>query len=252
MLSKALPLFILPEGIVILLLSLSLRTKYHKNIYLAILILWSLSTGISHSIIWNFVEYPWYRLEEMTLNNADAIVVLSGNRNFSENGSGIVEWSDPDRFFAGIELMRKRKAPKLIFTGGYNPLSSSPQTEGELNRKDAIKMGLPPESILKTIPVSNTKQEAIAIKKLINSLQKSKGNKIILVTSAYHMNRAKTIFERNELKVIPFPVDFKSREKNIINIIKNPLNWLPDANYLASNSIALREIIGRIYYQIPD
>lgn len=28
------------------------------------------------------------------------------------------EWSDPDRFFGGIELMKAGMARKIIFTGG--------------------------------------------------------------------------------------------------------------------------------------
>ena len=50
---------------------------------------------------------------------------------------------------------------------------------------------------------------------------------IILITSAYHMKRAKTIFQRRGFIVTPYPVDFQS--KQIINksVLLNPINLLP-------------------------
>ena len=60
----------------------------------------------------------------------------------------------------------------------------------------AIKFGVPEESILLTDNVQNTDQEAKSVKKLLNS----NDVKVILVTSAFHMPRAKKIFETFYLK----------------------------------------------------
>ena len=92
--------------------------------------------------------------------------------------------------------------------------------------------------------VFNTFQEAKAIKKLLNF----KSNKIILVTSAYHMKRAKKVFEREGIFVQPYPVDFKSI-RSYKSLFKNPLNFTPDARSLSQSSVAIREIIGRIIYR---
>ena len=70
---------------------------------------------------------------------------------------------------------------------------------------------------------------------------------IILVTSAFHMKRAKKVFEREGIKVQGYPVDFNG--KQIKNIYSNPLNWFPNVNSLRSSSIGIREIIGRIIYR---
>ena len=72
--------------------------------------------------------------------------------------------------------------------------------------KEAISFGIPNHHILTTKTVFDTFQEAKAIKKLLNF----KSNKIIFVTSAYHMKRAKKVFEREGIFVQPYPVDFKS------------------------------------------
>ena len=124
----------------------------------------------------------------------------------------IIEWSDPDRFLAGINLYKADKANRLIFTGGINPFDSSLPPEGNIYIMEAISMGIPKKDLFTTYPVTNTIQEAKAIKKLLNSEILSSQKKIILVTSAFHMNRAKKVFEREGISVLPYPVDFKSNK----------------------------------------
>ena len=57
-----------------------------------------------------------------------------------------------------------------------------------------------------TPPVVNTAEEAAAIRQLLPT-----GARVLLVTSAFHMRRAQRLFERQGLKVLPFPVDFQAR-----------------------------------------
>ena len=87
-----------------------------------------------------------------------------------------------------------------------------------------------------------------AIKKLLDKEIISNQKKIILVTSANHMNRAKKVFERKGLDVLAYPVDFKS-SKGLNSLIKNPLLWMPNSVYLRKSSYALREFLGRIIYK---
>ncbi len=109
-------------------------------------------------------------------------------------------------------------------------------------------MGIPRENVFTTYPVSNTLQEAKAIKKFLNNKIPSSQKKIILVTSAFHMKRAKTVFEREGISVLPYPVDFRSKRSFSSNL-KNTLNWMPASHHLNSSSIAIREIIGRTIYR---
>ena len=108
-------------------------------------------------------------------------------------------------------------------------------------------MGLPKEDLLTTFPVSNTLQEAKAIKKLLNNEIPSIHKRIILVTSAFHMKRAKRVFESEGISVQPYPVDFKSN-KSFFNSLRNPIKWMPSASYLNKSSNAIREMIGRFIY----
>jgi uncharacterized SAM-binding protein YcdF (DUF218 family) len=128
----------------------------------------------------------------------------------------------------------------LILTNGKLPWSVG-IPEGEYLKDFSIKYGIPEDKILLTDNVQNTDQEAKAVAKLLNT---NKVN-IILVTSAFHMPRAKKVFEAANIKVIPFAVDFKTPIKKITII-----DFIPSANSLKDTSHFFREMIGRLYYNL--
>ncbi len=191
------------------------------------------------------MEYPWQRIDESNAPVADAIVVLSsGGRHKVPGESNIHEWRDPDRFFAGISLFRKGKAPKLFFTGGTTPYEIQSKDEGTLYKRKAISLGIPSHAITTTSKVINTAQEAIEIRRLLN--QQKSPSQILLVTSAFHMKRAKKLFERQGLLVHPFPVDFITSKSSPW---QSPYQWIPNSQSLYKSSRALREILGRTIYR---
>ncbi len=160
----------------------------------------------------------------------------------------IVEWNDPNRFLAGIDLYKANKSKKLIFTGGINPFIPGVPPEGDIYIREALSMGIPKKDLFTTYPVSNTLEEAKAIKNLLNEEIPTIQKKVILVTSAFHMNRAKRVFERQGITVLPYPVDFRSN-KRFSTSLRNPLMWLPKTAALDESTRAIREIIGRIIYR---
>ena len=249
LLSKLLPLIVSPLGIILIFLSLFFIKKKQKYIYSAIIFLLTFSNYFISNTLWILLEYPFKRIDYSLIDSADGIVVLSGGRNLPPGDSKIIEWNDPDRFLSGIELFRAKKSNKLIFTGGVSPFSSNLAPEGDIYIDEAISMGIPKKNLFTTQKVFNTIQEAKEINQLLNKDETITPKKIILVTSAFHMKRAKKIFEREGLLVQPYPVDFR-RSKSFLNSLYNPLSWIPTSNYLNESSKAIREIIGRIIYRI--
>ncbi len=145
-----------------------------------------------------------------------------------------------DRIFAGINLFKEKKAPKLILTRGKLPWSVG-IPEGEYLKKIAIANGISESNIHLTKNVENTDQEAKAIKKLLSDDK----SKILLVTSAYHMPRAQKVFKAAGLNVVPFPVDFQKELSKITF-----MSFMPSANALSRTSFFVREMIGRVYYNL--
>ena len=223
--------------------------KKTKFVYSAFIILFFFSNGILANSLWRLLEYPWKRLDYSLVDSSDGIVVLSGGGiSLPPVNTRIIEWNDPDRFLAGIDLYKANKSNRLIFTGGVNPLVAGSTPEGDIYIREAISMGIPKKNLFTTYPVSNTLQEAKAIKKLLNNEIPASQKKIILVTSAFHMNRAKTVFEKEGIIVLPYPVDFKGNN-SFSSSFRNPLMWVPNSSSLSSSTTAIREIIGRIIYR---
>ena len=221
---------------------MKLIKNYKKLIYVAVSVLYIISTPIFSNNFFKLVEGNEYRKPISTIDSANAIVVLSGMLEINEAGdSTYVEWGDPDRFFGGIALFKAGKAQKLVFTGGKMPWDKSKKTEGEVLKEYAISNGIPTENILITKDVKNTADEAVAVKELI-----SPSKKIILVTSAYHMYRAKMLFQKEGFLVIPYKIDYKVNRNNATVI----MDFLPNADGLNLTEMGIREIIGRIFYII--
>ena len=91
--------------------------------------------------------------------------------------------------------------------------------------------------------MENTEDEAVAVKELI-----SPNKRIILVTSAYHMNRAKRLLEKQGFIVITYKVDYKDSRNNTTTL----MDLLPSARNFELTEIGIREIIGRIFYLVKD
>jgi len=228
--------------LVIIVILIGLIKNKKKLIYIAIGVLYIISTPIFSNNFFKLVEGSEYRKPISAIDSADAIVVLSGMLEINEVGdSTYIEWGDPDRFFGGIALFKAGKAQSLVITGGKMPWDKATKTEGEMLKEYAVSNGIPSEKIFVTKDVENTADEAVAVKELI-----SPSKRIILVTSAYHMYRAQRLFEKQGFEVNPFKVDYKSSSKKFIDI----LDLLPSADNLKKSEIATREIVGRIYYQI--
>jgi uncharacterized SAM-binding protein YcdF (DUF218 family) len=241
-LHKFLPLIVSPLFFVfiIILIGTFLKSKKISLFGLLVLIFCSLPI-ISNKLIF-YLEKDFSLKDISSVSKADAIVVLSGMIRVIKNKENLdYEFGDSiDRILSGIDLFKQDKAPLLILTNGKLPWSVG-IPEGEYLKEFSIKFGVPEEKILLTDNVQNTEQEAKSIKKLLNS----DDIKIILVTSAFHMPRAKKVFEATNIRVVPFPVDFRNSVKKITF-----LDFIPSAVSLNKTSKFVREMIGRLYYNL--
>jgi uncharacterized SAM-binding protein YcdF (DUF218 family) len=243
-LSKLLPLLVLPLGVALLLLAWGIGRRRWTPVRGAFALLWVLGTPLTAQGLWRWMERPWQPLRPQTMPTAAAIVVLGGGRHPAPGPLRRTEWVDADRFFGGLDLYRAGRAPLLLFTGGAIALQSGLPTEGDVHREQAEALGLPPQALAVTPYVRNTAEEARAV-----AAQLPKGSRVLLVTSAFHMARARALFERQGLAVVPYPVDFQSRSAWAGPVWRDFRYWFPSADGLDSSSRALREALGRLLYR---
>lgn len=121
---------------------------------------------------------------------ADAVIVLAGGG----VSRGVLSSVSFRRSVHGIVLHREGWAPLLILSGG--------DAEGRLRAALARRLKVPADAILTVAPGHTTREEAARIDRLL----RPRGvRKILLVTDAPHMARAKALFERVGFEVLPAP-----------------------------------------------
>ena len=241
-LHKILPLIFSPLIMIIVLIFVGLITSSKKISLIGVIILIVCSLPIVSDKLVAYLESDYQLSKPSNIASADAIVVLSGMIKTINSKEGLdYEFGEAsDRIFAGINLFKEKKAPKLILTRGKLPWSVG-IPEGEYLKEIAITNGISENNILLTENVENTDQEAKAIKKLLSEDKP----RVILVTSAFHMPRAQIVFEAAGINVVPFPVDF---QKGLSKITF--MSFMPSANALSETSFFVREMIGRTYYNL--
>jgi len=118
-----------------------------------------------------------------------------------------------------INLYKKGFAPKILFTGGFNPKIG--KKEGDLGKKMALEAKVPPKEILTENNSTNTYENAKEGLKIIKR-HKIACKKIILVSQTYHARRVKMTFAKffPESELIIYPV---TDERKI-----TPKNWWKD------------------------
>ncbi len=163
---------------------------------------------------------------------ADLIVVLGGGMGEHRDCGAPEMSSGADRVWQGARLFKAAKAPKLVLTGGGTVKGATALL---------VDFGVPEEAITTFPTARNTAEEA--------QLIAATGiKKIILVTSAWHMNRSKLLFERAGLEVLPAPTDFEFHY-----IQEEPFrmgDFFPSADALQRNSYALKEWVAIVGYRL--
>ena len=168
-----------------------------------------------------------------TFPKADAIVLLGGSMGIETNLSSYAEmWPSADRVWQTARLYKAGKAPIVIATGNGAVDTTLPLL------KD---FGLPSE-IFSFHDARNTEEEAKLVEKMGYK-------KILLVTSAWHMKRARMMFEKyaKSVEVVCAPADFENSFKAAAPFSFREL--LPDTYSFYLNSVAFHEWIGIIGYK---
>jgi uncharacterized SAM-binding protein YcdF (DUF218 family) len=159
---------------------------------------------------------------------ADAIVVLGAGAALD----GALSDQSLQRLMGGLALYHRGLAPHLVVMGpGYEGSPVEAETRAALARD----LGVPASAIIVEGHGLTTRHEAALAAARLHELG---GHTVLLVTGAHHMPRARLLFERAGLEVVPAPV---------VDI--SPSVQRPDAR-LALARLILQEAIGRLYYRV--
>jgi len=139
------------------------------------------------------------------------------------------------RLVEGIRISRLLPDSKLVISGGKNrwdPVANT-QVVGDV----ALRIGIAPEMIVIEKRPKDTFEEAEILKGLLAK------KPFVLVTSAAHMKRAMTIFEKLGMQPLPAPTDFILKNRPGAKID----SWLPSCGNLGISKRVIYEWMGEIW-----
>ena len=247
--SKVIPVFFYPLGLSLLLLALAilLRSKRARILLIsaALLLLLTFSSQVvSHALMRSLEsQTPSPGIEAVPVEQA--IVVLGGYLHSPNALHRDADLKDAgDRLFEGLRLYRAGKAPLIVLTGGnISFLGKDELPEAAAARDVLIEWGVPAAAIVVEDQSRNTEENASYTRRIVHA----RGiRRILLVTSAFHMPRARAVFRKTGFEVTPVPTDYQTGwgEPDLL------FQCLPDTDNLNLSTAALKEWLGLALYRL--
>lgn len=234
--------WILPPGIFILLL-IALGVKLFKidrklsiAVLICTLVFYLLCTGFVAEKLMGWLEEMHTPPAQVETSGADIIVLLGGGA-ISQvpdvDGVGALCASPANRLLTAVRLQKILNVPILI-SGGQ--VYSDSGAEAEISARVLKSLGVPEDKILTETKSVNTTQNARYCAKI---LRDNGFEKPVLVTSAFHMNRAMLNFNLCRFRPIAYPTDFTVAHNPTFHYTK----LRPQAEALLLNVTVLQELL---------
>jgi uncharacterized SAM-binding protein YcdF (DUF218 family) len=255
-LSKFLPPFVYPLGLIGILILLALFLAQRRRLQRIVLILalvclllagnsW-VAIGLARSLEWRY--FP-----PNPVPQAEVMIVLGGGTEAHEPPRPMVEVNGSgDRVIYAARLYKQGKAQHILVSGGaldWKKTNTSPAQD----MSTLLQMLGVPQSAIWLQPNSrNTYEDALYCAQIL----REKGLQgALLVTSAWHMPRAVKLFQAQGLDVIPLPTDYNVTQADWNNLwSRDPRAWIleamPNVDHMALTTKMLKEYIGIITYDI--
>ena len=243
-LSKWLALFLYPLNQCLLLGLIALVLLYRKRarpgFYCALVAfgwLYLSSTALIANTLMGFLERDYTPRAMSVVPEVDAIVLLGGAMRGDMHMGTLPDLNQQaDRLVHAVALYKAGKAPAILLTGGAHP-EDRPESE---QMRDLLRvMGVPESAMWLETQSRNTHDNAVFCARLLGErgLQR-----ILLVTSAFHMRRAEALFSAQGLEVIPAPTDYQRP-------LAAGFGFRPSMKNLYRTTLAIHEIAGFQVYR---
>jgi uncharacterized SAM-binding protein YcdF (DUF218 family) len=174
------------------------------------------------------LEEKYTTISEEDIEDVEKMVVLLGGRE-----SNVLRGSE------ALRIWHMSEGKMEIIVSGTDP-SLSTSGDASAVRGFFTNRGVSHDSITIEGDSYNTRENVINVQKIVGD------EPFLLVTSAYHMERAVSEFKRIGTDPIPAPTDFKGRKIFRYNIF----DFIPHGQNLRNSDLAIHEHLGRVYYRL--
>lgn len=243
--SKLLDFILQPSFWVFLLIVIAFFKKSKRKKFIGIALLVFFVFGNSH--LYNFamdaLETEPLQQNEY-LPNIEAALLLGGYGKFGHQRNSLEFNEASDRLNECLALYHSKKIKKIIVLSGASSSAFPEQKEAVLSRSYLLRCGVDSKDLIIDSSSLNTFQNAENAKKIID--ESGMKGPFYLVTSAFHMRRAKSCFDSQKISTIPLATDYYS-SKEAFDI---EYHILPNTQTLVDWKIIFKEIIGYWVYDI--
>ncbi|MBB5397264.1 YdcF family protein [Mucilaginibacter sp. AK015] len=236
-LSKVLLVFILPLTWVFALMLYALLTKKQRLkqrlLLTATILLYFFSnrfTITAFARLWDVEPY-----KHLNVKYSSAIL-LGGFVSRDSGGNPYFNWA-ADRYTKATGLLFTGAVSHLLFTGGYSDIYPDGFAEADFVKRELKKKNFADSLILLDRKARNTSENALFSKKLLDSAHLKPP--YMLVTSAFHMRRARLIFKKAGIDVVPYPTNNLFDAKHLYLE-----DFLPSADALGKWNLYIKEFFG--------
>jgi len=222
---------------VLLIFSLPLKNQKKRKCYLIITFTLFLffSNGFIAGKVMNAYESGYPKAQKY-----DVGIVLGGFSGLNNRNNQIAFSGSGDRLFQAIALYKKGQIKQILLSSGSANLISKEIKEADLAIQYLKLIGIPDTAILVENQSRNTVENAKYSLALIE--KKSLHAKVLVITSAWHIPRAKLIFDKQTtLKIDYYPTNFLGNtEFEFGDLI------IPNASAFGTWELLFKEWIGLI------
>lgn len=198
------------------------------------------NAGFSSVLMQSLESKYWYAASDEN-EKYDLIVLLGGAVGMRPDETASLN-ANGDRIAIAASLYHEGRVQSIVCTGArIANFSTLKKDEAQLSKELLVSLGVPKDRI-QLLGGRNTHEEMLTLAKSIGE-----GDRIGLVTSAWHMNRALRLAEDAGLTFNPLPGDFRSGPNTESTPLARRLHSLiPSSSALDSTSKALREFLATI------
>ena len=243
-LSKTLYFLVMPITLVVMAFLLCIVWKRYRKLFFtmgfALLLLFT-NTFLSNLLLlaWEVSPQPIASLPQYPVG-----VVLGGITTDKEPHDRSHVTGDADRILHAVQLYREGKIEKILLTGGSGKLLVDSIPEAISLQRILRNAQIPERDILIEAASRNTRENALNSQNMLK--ENGITSKVLLITSAYHMRRAKACFKKVGVEIDGFPVSMRGQE------IQFTPDWLiiPSSGAIGNFEVVIREIVGTVAYWV--
>ena len=217
-LSKILWIFFNPINIILFIFFLGFllrRMKFFKasnTIFVLSFFLFFISGITSTGSYLTFLLEKKYHNKLDFPQNIDGIIILGGATNpyLSKEYNQIIVNGSAERLIESSFLIKKYPNAKIYFAGGSGSLDFSKLSHSTVAKKFYENYNIDTEKFIFDYKSRNTYENILYAKEKFNP---KKNENWIVITSAFHLNRAISIGEKLDWKLLPYGTDYRVPKK---------------------------------------